>query len=344
MIDQPPPGSIQRSGSRESGPGCASSTRIAPWLICPLLLVLAGALVETVDEEPITPIPTAGTFSQAKANLGKKLFYDRRLSRGDVVACASCHQLDRGGDDGQARPADGNGQLLDFNSPTIFNVALNFRTLEEQNEAVLLDPRLMNITWDELLSKLKADPDYRAGFATLYAGDPGRTHVLDAIATFQRSLMTPNARFDRYLRGDGDAISAEERRGYLLFKAYGCVTCHQGANVGGNLLQKFGIFFDPFSQRRTNTAADLGRYGITGLEQDRHVFRVPSLRNVAVTAPYFHDGSAGSLAEAVELMARSQLGRTIEPQEIDAIVKFLATLTGEHEGRSLAVDAQRIPR
>ena len=147
----------------------------------------------------------------------------------------------------------------------------NFRTLEEQNEAVLLDPRLMNTTWEELLPKLRADEAYEEAFARRFTGAaPAPAHVLDALATFQRSLITPDARFDRYLRGERDAITPEEERGYQLFKDYGCVACHQGVNVGGNLFQRFGIFRDPFAQGRS-AQADLGRFTITGKADDRFV-------------------------------------------------------------------------
>ena len=259
------------------------------------------------------------------------------------MACTSCHQLDRGGAEDRARPVGGDGKPLDYNSPTIFNVSGNFRlnwrgnfrTLEEQNEQVLLDPRLMSATWPELLARLRADGDYRTAFAALYGGPPEREHVLDALATFQRSLLTPDSRFDRYLRGERDAITTDEERGYQIFKAYGCTACHQGANIGGNLFQKFGVFYNPFAERRALSEADLGRLTLTGQERDRYVFRVPSLRNVAVTAPYFHDGSVASLAEAVEIMGRSQLGRDLERLEVDLIVKYLGTLTGTYQGRPL---------
>ena len=121
-----------------------------------------------------------------------------------------------------------------------------------------------------------------------------------------------------------------------MFKAYGCIACHQGVNIGGNLFQKFGVFYDPFAARGNVSAADLGRYTVTGREDDRRVFRVPSLRNVAVTAPYFHDGSAASLTEAVDIMARSQLGRELPREDIDLIVEFLRALTGDYQGQSLA--------
>jgi cytochrome c peroxidase len=297
--------------------------------------------------EPIAPLPRSVALDPDKVRLGEKLFHDVRLSRGDVLACASCHLLADGGDDNLARSKGMGGKLLDFNSPTVFNAALsfrlnwrgNFRTLEEQIEAVLRAPDLMNTTWEELLPKLRADPVYEQAFAAIYGSGPAPAQVLDALATFERSLITPDAAFDRYLRGERAALTPEEERGYELFKVYGCTACHQGVNVGGNLFQKFGIFYDPFAGRATHSRADLGRFAITGNDADRHVFRVPSLRNVAVTAPYFHDGGAASLEEAVESMGRSQLGRSLSGQEIAAIVAFLNTLTGEYQGRPLAPDS-----
>lgn len=309
-------------------------------------------LATSPSAEPIAPIPSAATLDLDKVRLGERLFHDVRLSRGDVVACASCHRLDGGGDDDHARSLSRvDGAPLAFNAPTVFNAALsfrlnwrgNFRTLEEQNEAVLLEPRLMNMTWEELLAKLRADPDYKAAFAAAYGSGPERAHVLDALATFQRSLLTPDARFDRFLRGEPDAITEAEERGYQLFKTYGCAACHQGVNVGGNLFQKFGIFGDPPPELHPVTEADLGRFALTGEEWDRHVFRVPSLRNVGVTAPYFHNGRVPTLERAVEVMARRQLGRTLTEQEIDLIAEFLHTLTGQYRGRSLNPSAAYSP-
>lgn len=332
----------------------ASSAQQAPCGIsrliitaCIITLVSAGAiggLAETIDSEPITPVPPVTALDPAKIELGQRMFHDARLSGGNNVSCASCHDLARGGVDGRARSPATSGGLLDFNTLTVFNAALNaqlnwrgnFRTLKEQIGAVLLDPRLMNATWPELLAKLRADSEYRAAFKALYGGELEREHVLDALVTFQRSLLTPDARFDRYLRGEREAISADEARGYDLFKAYGCAACHQGANIGGNLFQRFGVFHDPFAERGTTGAADLGRYTVTAREEDRKVFRVPSLRNVAVTPPYLHDGSVASLDKAVGIMARSQLGRELPREDINLIVRFLHTLTGVYQGRSLA--------
>jgi cytochrome c peroxidase len=288
---------------------------------------------------------------EAKVALGESLFHDRRLSRDNRVACESCHSLEQAGDDQRERSIGLDGLPLDFNTPTIFNAARsfrlnwrgNFRSLQEQNEAVLLDPRLMGTNWDELLAKLRADPTYEARFAAAYGARAERANVLDALAAFQRSLVTPNARIDRYLRGERTAITPAEERGYQLFQAYGCAACHQGQNVGGNLYQKFGIFHDPFAAKGRVSEADLGRYAVTRQDADRHVFRVPSLRNVAVSGPYFHDGQADSLAEAVAVMARTQLGRELSKEDVELIVGFLGTLTGEYRGRPLENVGGRAP-
>jgi cytochrome c peroxidase len=197
---------------------------------------------------------------------------------------------------------------------------------------------MLNASWPELLARLGADPDYVAAFRDAYPEGLSQATLLDALVSFQKSLVTPNARFDRYLRGDREALTPAERRGYQLFKGYGCVACHQGMNVGGNMFQKFGIFpvaSAPQGSEPLEYGADPGRYAVTEDERDRGVFRVPSLRNVAVTAPYFHDGGAPTLEYAVTTMARVQLGRTLSAEEIGLIVRFLRTLTGEYQGTSL---------
>jgi cytochrome c peroxidase len=178
------------------------------------------------------------------------------------------------------------------------------------------------------------------GFNTAYAAGLRPANVLDALASFERSLLTPDARFDRYLRGEPQALSAPEQQGYRLFKSYGCVACHQGVNIGGNLYQKFGVFEEPGGRESPAALIDFGRYAVTKVPRDRAVFRVPSLRNVAVTAPYFHDGREPALEGAVDTMARVQLGRTLTPEEIGLIVRFLQTLTGEYHGWSVATSEQ----
>jgi cytochrome c peroxidase len=307
--------------------------------IVAVIMIGVGSASVTFAEmggsEPVTPLEPAMQLDSRKVELGRKLFHDPRLSRANAIACVTCHDLQAGGDDGRPLSRSVDGAPLDFNTPTVFNVSGNsrlnwrgsFRTLEQQNESVLLNVRIMNTSWDELLAKLQADRDYPKEFAAVYQGRLAQDQVLDALATFQRSLLTLNARFDRHLRGERDAISSDELRGYQLFKSYGCVACHQGSNIGGNLFQPFGIFGDPFRQEGRSRPAES--------EDRERVFRVPSLRNVAVTAPYFHNGHTASLAEAVEIMARSQLGRELPGEDVQLIVQFLGTLTGEYQGRIL---------
>jgi cytochrome c peroxidase len=294
--------------------------------------------------EPISPIEPPTGLDPAKVRLGERLFGDVRVSHGDRVACVTCHHLDNGGADRcDFSPSPEAGGVLDYNTPTIFNAALNFRLnwsgqfrdLAEQNEFVILSPRLMNTNWTELIGKLRADSEYRAAFDKAYGGPIHAAQVLDALTSYERSLVTPNARFDRYLRGERDAITSEEEEGYHLFKAFGCAACHQGVNVGGNLFERFGIFEAPLMSDGPSRPRDLGRFAITGQERDRFVFRVPSLRNVALTAPYFHDGSAATLGATVSVMARKQLGRKLDDSEVDLLVGFLKTLTGEYLGRPL---------
>jgi cytochrome c peroxidase len=299
--------------------------------------------------EPIAPLPPGPMLDPDRVALGERLFRDPRLSGGNRRSCAACHPLGRAGMDAQPRAiaADGKTQLR--NTPTVFNVAFEFflnwdgaaETLEQHAALVVLNPDLMNTTWPEVLAKLHADGAYAAAFRGAYADGLTERNVLDALATFQRSLRTPDAPFDRYLRGDERALTTAEARGYQLFKSYGCVTCHQGVNVGGNMFQRFGVFPAAAvprgaSEAQRYTEPDAGRFRVTGAPRDRGVFRVPSLRNVAVTAPYFHDGRAATLESAVDTMAKVQLGRTLKADEIDLIVQFLRTLTGRYRGAPLA--------
>lgn len=323
----------------------AGSTMAVARLVLLSALAMFGTLLGAASQElmaprsaePITPIPVTALSDSDKVRLGERLFRDVRLSRDNRRACTSCHQLDQGGDDGLATSMGTEGRPLDFNTPTVFNSALsfrlnwrgNFRTLEEQAEFVLLDPRLMGTDWPSLLSKLRDDQTYTDTFQSIYGKPLSRPLVLDALAAFQRSLITPGAPFDRYLRGEGEAIGPEEKRGYELFKSHGCIACHQGVNVGGNLFQRFGIFGDPIVVGPPSEA-DLGRFALTGRAEDRSVFRVPSLRNVARTAPYFHDGRTATLDAAVKEMARIQLGRSLPQHETTLIVRFLRSLNGEY--------------
>ena len=198
------------------------------------------------------------------------------------------------------------------------------------------NPDEMASNWEHIIKTLKQDESYIKAFEDIYRSPPTEKTTKDVIATFEKSLITPNAPFDRYLKGDKNAISPFVKRGYALFKSHGCASCHQGQNLGGNMFQKFGIIGNYFEDRGTPvTEADLGRYNVTKDEWDKHVFKVPSLRNVALTPPYFHDGSAGTLEEAVDVMAKYQLGKKLLQDEKEALIAFLESLTGEYEGEAL---------
>ena len=285
---------------------------------------------------PIAPIPLSIELDPDRIRLGDRLFHDPSLSRDGTVSCASCHDLDEGGVDGRIVSIGSNRAPGAINTPTVLNSIFNFRQswdgraadLIEQIEITVHDETAMATDWDTLLGKLRTDPEYAAAFEREYGLlDPFA--VSDALATFVRSLITPNARFDRFLRGDDEALTELERTGYDLFSQVGCVTCHQGVNIGGNMFQKFGRLRDYFADKGEITQVDRGRFNITGREQDLHRFKVPSLRNVALTAPYFHDGSSNTLQDSVRVMARYELGVELEDDVVEALSAFLHTLTGE---------------
>ena len=293
----------------------------------------------TLRDEPLLPIPLTLDLNPAKVNLGEILFNDTRLSLNNTLACASCHQLGSGGDDNRKFGAAHGDNSHIVNTPTVFNSRYNFRqnwdgsvrNIEGQIDKVVHSHLEANTNWTELISELRQDRELEKLFSSIYTEGITRNSFIDALTEFEKSLVTPNARFDRYLRGDDEAINEEEKRGYMLFKELGCISCHQGINVGGNLFQKFGIFYNYFEARGNIQNADYGRMNVTGKQTDAHVFKVPSLRNVEVTAPYLHDGNAETLYDAVNIMGKTQLGRDMNAEEVDSIVQFLKTLTGEYK-------------
>ena len=290
----------------------------------------------------LLPLPALPSLAPGKVALGKQLFHEPKLSHDNSLSCASCHDLQRGGVDHRRVSVGIKGQLGSVNAPTVFNASLNIaqfwdgraKTLEEQAAGPIQNPIEMGSTWPEVLKKLKADQAYQQAFQHVYPDGITAANVTDALATFEHSLLTHGARFDRYLMGDKQAMTALEMEGYRRFVDHGCASCHQGAGVGGNMFQHFGIMEDYFKDR-PSTAADLGRFNVTHLEEDRHVFKVPSLRNVALTAPYFHDGSVDTLEKAIHIMGRYQLGMELSSEDTHSIAAFLRTLTGRWEGKSL---------
>lgn len=277
------------------------------------------------SDEPISPIRPMADLDPKKVELGARLFRDPRLSGDGRVSCASCHDLASNGAGNSALDEAPDRPPSHFNTPTIFNAALNFRlswqgafrTLEAQAVASLENPRVMKADIPVVVDRLRTDASISRVFREAFGRELDRDALIEAIASYERSLTTPGSRFDRWLQGDAQALSAQELRGYRTFKSVGCVSCHQGANVGGNLFQRSGIFSPVAAQSVPR-------------------LRVPSLRNVATTAPYFHDGSAANLPTAITAMGRAQLGVTLGPEDTADIAAFLQTLTGQtgqHAGR-----------
>ncbi|MGI9387935.1 MAG: cytochrome-c peroxidase [Methyloligellaceae bacterium] len=283
------------------------------------------------------PLPEAPKLDSRKVELGKRLFHDPILSSTGDVSCASCHDLKSGGDDGRAKSIGATGQPTRRNSPTVYNVSLHSswfwdgraESLEDQIDGPITHPDEMGSAWPDIVKRLKSSPQYTRLFRDAYGGDITPATIKNAIATFERTLVTPDSPFDRYLKGDLAALPKDAVTGLNLFKTLGCISCHQGALLGGNLFQKIGIFrkFGLLNRRAKGGAQDFGRYDVTKDDADRYFFKVPSLRNVALTAPYLHDGSAATLEEAVAMMAYYQLGRNLTSGETASLVAFLKSLT-----------------
>ena len=297
--------------------------------------ILAG---EPLLNEPIKPIPLTVDVDPKKVALGRLLFHDPKLSADNTVSCATCHDLKTGGVDLVKFSTGIKGRMGKINTPTVYNSGLLFRqfwdgraeTLEDQVDGPVQNPIEMGSQWPDVLAKLYDDEKYPGMFKAIYEDGITRDNVKNLIAEFQRSLITPNSRFDQYLRGDENAITAREKHGYKLFKRYGCVSCHQGVAVGGNMFQLFGAVNSYFKVRGNITEADMGRFNVTGNPEDKHVFKVPSLRMVALTPPYLHDGTAKTMRDAEDVMFKFQLGRKAPDDDIEAMVEFLKTLAGEH--------------
>jgi len=307
----------------------AATAPVSGWAIACFLLALvclnAGSPATAQSStpqarlEPITPIPAMPPQEPRRLVLGERLFSDPRLSHDDTRSCSSCHDIRTNGASGNAHDLTPAGRSFPLNTPTVFNASLNFRlnwegnfrSLEDHAKQTLSNPAIMASSAEEVVSKLRTDPESVRQFRDADGREPDVAALLDAIATYERSLITPGGRFDRWLAGEAAAITPEELSGYQLFKSLGCISCHQGINVGGNLYQRHGIFHP------------LG-------SAEPILVRVPSLRNVAATPPYFHDGSAPTLSEAVRAMGIAQLDRVLTDEQVAAIVAFLNTLTGTY--------------
>lgn len=317
-------------------------TRLMLTLTLPALSVLCLTLPAVAqDNEPISPILTAVVKDPAKVDLGRKLFFDPRLSKSGFISCNSCHNLSMGGSDNLKTSIGDHWQQGPINSPTVLNSSMSVaqfwdgraRDLQEQAGGPIANPGEMAFSHALAVDVLRSIPQYVEAFHKVY-GNPqvDIRQVTDAIAAFEETLVTPNSRFDKWLRGDKQAISATEHEGYELFKMSGCIACHNGAAVGGTSFQKMGLV----APYQTKNPAQ-GRAAVTGKDADRFNFKVPTLRNVELTYPYFHDGEAATLEDAVSTMGRLQLGKRFTDEETAKIVAFLKTLTGDQPDFKLPI-------
>lgn len=307
-----------------------------------IMAVLVGGglgLAAAPADEPIQPIAPATVSNPAMVELGKQLFFDPRLSKSGFISCNSCHNLSMGGTDNLKTSIGHNWQKGPINAPTVLNSSFNIaqfwdgraKDLKEQAGGPIANPGEMAFTHELAVEVVGSIPGYVAEFAQVF-GTPqvDITRVEAAIAAFEETLVTPNSRFDRWLAGDATAISSEERAGYELFKASGCTMCHRGAAVGGGAFRKMGV-----KERYHTDNPAQGRVAVTKDENDRLLFKVPTLRNVELTYPYFHDGGAPTLDAAVEVMGHVQLARQFSAEEKGEIVAFLRTLTGDQPSFAL---------
>ncbi len=296
------------------------------------IVALLLPVVSAYAAEPIEIIPVFKPKNPAMVELGKKLYFDPRLSKSGFISCNSCHNLSMGGTDNLKTSIGHNWQQGPINSPTVLNSSMNLaqfwdgraKDLKAQAGGPIANPGEMAFTHELAIDMLNSIPAYKAEFKSVFGKDAANIDmVTDAIAAFEETLTTPHSRFDKWLKGQKNALSKTEIEGYTLFKDSGCTACHYGPAVGGNSFQKMGLVAKYDTKNKAQGVA-----GLTGKDADRMTFKVPTLRNVEMTYPYFHDGEADTLEKAVDIMGKLQVGRAYTPDEIAKIVAFLKTLTG----------------
>jgi cytochrome c peroxidase len=311
-------------------------------LLAAAIAAVSGVAVsQAFREEPIKPIRPPQNINLGMVELGKKLYFDPRLSKSGFISCNSCHNLSMGGTDNIPTSIGDRWQQGPINAPTVLNSSLNVAQfwdgraadLKEQAGGPIANPGEMAFSHTLAISVLGTIPGYVREFRQVFGKEKiDIDQVTLAIAEFEKTLVTPNSRFDQWLLGRNDALTAQELAGYELFKDSGCIACHNGEAVGGATFQKMGLV-EPYK----STSSAEGRSAVTGKDIDRFNFKVPTLRNVELTYPYFHDGAANTLAESVTIMGRLQLGRKFSPDENARIVAFLKTLTGDQPSFTLPI-------
>ncbi|WP_455375408.1 cytochrome-c peroxidase [Kaarinaea lacus] len=327
-------------------------TLVATTIILSLPTQVIGAAFDYLQPLPANPlVPENNPLTDEKIALGKKLFYDKRLSASNTLSCNDCHNLNTGGDNNQALAIGDSGKSTRRNPPTLLNIGLQTvlywdgrsKTLEEQTIDHLKDPQIMgNIDTKALINRLSKDSGYVKSFMNTFKSAHGvqMKNIAKALASFQRSLMTPDSPFDRYIKGDKKAISKKAQKGIQIFNDTGCLACHFGVNFAGPAPGPAMGMGDGFYELFPNNLGskydkshklvdDLGRFEFSKDPTEKYMWRVPPLRNIALTAPYFHNGSAKTLEEAITIMAKTQTDKVLTKDEIEAVAEFLKSLTGK---------------
>lgn len=300
------------------------------------MICLSGSTIAAPNSAAI-PVPMAPGIEPAKIELGKKLFQEHVFSKNLSTSCASCHQLGNSGVDNLPRYIGMEKKPGQVNTPSVFNANLNFlqfwdgraKTIEDVINDHVIDETVFANTWPTIVQEISQNNLYAEDFKQSYPNGVTQENIINALKIYIDNLVTPNSSFDRYLKGDKTALSNEAQKGYRLFRKYGCITCHQGPNLGGNLHQKLGIYKDYFADKGTLKKEDYGYYNVTGKEDDKFVFKVPSLRNISRTGPYLHDGSVKTLPEMIQIMAIYQVGQPLRNDEVNAIAQFLQTFSAD---------------
>ncbi|MFI4938223.1 MAG: cytochrome-c peroxidase [Candidatus Berkiellales bacterium] len=324
--------------SQDSPVGQGEGT-LQQWKFKVLLLICVLAfpsLGSTATYDAIQPISYPPNPDPKKIDLGKKLYSDPLFSKNNFISCATCHSLNKGGCDNLPRYIGIDQKEGDLNTPTVLNAILNFRqfwdgrakTLEQVIDDHVANETIFANQWPEIVRRVQQNVNTLDNFKQTYSDGVTADNIKDALTTFLAILVTPRSPFDLYLGGNKSALSSDAQKGYQLFKQYGCITCHQGPNMGGNLILPLGIYKNYYANKGHITKADLGYFNVTGNPENKYEFKVPTLRNIALTAPYLHDGSAKTLEDVIKVMGEYEVGQPIPVYEIPYIVKFLESLTG----------------
>ncbi len=302
---------------------------------------LAG-IPQALNADVLQPLPDSVKVDPAKVALGERLFHDVRLSKDNTVACATCHDLKKGGTDQLPFSKGVGGTVGGINAPTVFNSGFQFiqfwdgraADLAAQADGPVNNPAEMASNWNEATAKLSQDAAFTQAFNAVYPDGYKKENCVNAIAEFEKTLVTPGP-FDKFLKGDKNALTPDQKAGLKVFQDTGCTNCHCGPILGGQSFELMGLRKDYFGKRGNVKDADYGRFNVTKDEADKYRLKVPTLRNIKLTAPYFHDSSTSDLGEAVKTMARCQCGKSLSANQVAQVVQFLEALTGEYKGQKL---------